>query len=206
MFMFTVTRPGLRQAGALALCGVCLCGTVAAAAHFTGTAVTASATVSQAIETTQDIAAYFTGHGFEVDPASAAVDRVKIPRKWDDSFQAFHQVVQESGLDLSDCKGKTVEKWTALCPALSDGDTDCYCVLLVYKTRPIGAYLLENPSGEVKGLVSAAQQQAEDAAAEQEQAQEVLAGEETGQAQEVSAEGEAAETAAAVGEDAYPTE
>ena len=31
MFMFTVTKPGLRQAGALALCAVCLCGTVAAA-------------------------------------------------------------------------------------------------------------------------------------------------------------------------------
>ena len=43
MFMFTVTKPGLRQAGALALCAVCLCGTVAAAVHFTGDAVTASA-------------------------------------------------------------------------------------------------------------------------------------------------------------------
>ena len=32
MFLFTVTKPGLRQAGALALCAVCLCGTVAAAA------------------------------------------------------------------------------------------------------------------------------------------------------------------------------
>ena len=36
MFMFTVTKPGLRQAGALALCAVCLSGTIAAAVHFTG--------------------------------------------------------------------------------------------------------------------------------------------------------------------------
>ena len=56
-----------------------------------------------------------------------------------------------------------MEKWTALCPTLSDGENDTYCVLLVYKTKPVGAYLLAKPSGEVTGLVSAAQQNAADA-------------------------------------------
>ena len=55
MFMFTVTKPGLRQAGALALCAVCLCGTVAAAVHFTGDAVTEYADAVPGIEKTQDI-------------------------------------------------------------------------------------------------------------------------------------------------------
>ena len=41
---------------------------------------------------------------------------MKIPKKWDDSFAAFNQIVQESGLGLADYKGKTVEKWTVLCP------------------------------------------------------------------------------------------
>ena len=31
------------------------------------------------------------------------------PRKWDDSFSAFNGVVQQSGMDLTRCKGKTVE-------------------------------------------------------------------------------------------------
>lgn len=157
MFLFTVTRPGLRQAGALALCGVCLCGTVAAAAHFAGDAVTASApAVVTAITTTQDIAGYFSGYGLEIDLSTAAVDEVKIPKKWDDSFSAFNQVVQESGLDLSGYKGKKVEKWTALCPALSRDDKDSYCVLLVYKAKAVGAYILSKPGGEVTGLISAA--------------------------------------------------
>ena len=95
--------------------------------------------------------------------STAAVDKVKIPKQWDDSFAAFNQVVEESGLTLEGHKGKTVEKWTALCPALSDGEDDTYCVLLVYKTKPVGAYLLAKPSGEVTGLVSAAQQNAADA-------------------------------------------
>ena len=167
MFLFTVTKPRLRQAGALALCAACLAGTVTAAVHFAGAAVpTAAAAETTVIETTQDIAAYFTGYGFEVDLSTAAVDQVKVPKRWDDSFAAFDQVVGESGLSLADYKGKTVEKWTALCPALSDGQDDTYCVLLVYKTKPVGAYLLGKPSGTVTGLVTAAKAGAEAAAAE----------------------------------------
>ena len=155
MFLFTVTKPGLRQAGALALCAVCLAGTVTAAVRLAGKSVAASATVQTTIENTQDIGTYFTGYGFEVDLSTAAVDKVKIPKKWDDSFTAFNQVVGESGLTLADYKGKTVEKWTVLCPARSDGATDTYCVLLVYKAKPVGAYLLEKPSGTVLGLQDA---------------------------------------------------
>ena len=105
-----------------------------------------------------------------------------IPKKWDDSFTAFNQVVGESGLTLAVYKGKTVEKWTVLCPARSDGATDTYCVLLVYKAKPVGAYLLEKPSGEVSGLITAAQTAAE-------------------------AEQQAAETSAALPDEAdYPSE
>ena len=191
MFLCTVTKPGLRQAGARALCAVCLCGTVAAAVHFSGGAVTANAAAAPGIETTQDIGGYFTGYGFDTDLSTAAVDKVKIPKKWDDSFTAFNQVVQESDLDLSDYKGKTVEKWTLLCPELSTGDQDTYCVLLVYKAKAIGAYLLQKPSGEVTGLVTAAKTTAEATAAE------TPAPEETDQ----EAQATAAET-----EIEYPTE
>ena len=192
MFLFTLTKPRLRRAGALALCTACLAGTVTAAVHFAGSAApTAAAAGTTVIETTQDIAGYFTGYGFEVDLATAAVDKVKVPKKWDDSFAAFDQVVGESGLSLAACKGKTVEKWTALCPQLSDGENDTYCVLLVYKTRPVGAYLLAKPSGAVTGLVTAA---AEGAAA--------LAAQQT-----PAPESEAAETAAEVlDESVFPTE
>lgn len=182
MFLFTVTKPGLRQAGALALFAVCLAGTVTAAVRLAGKSVAASATVQTTIENTQDIGTYFTGYGFEVDLSTAAVDKVKIPKKWDDSFTAFNQVVGESGLTLADYKGKTVEKWTVLCPARSDGATDTYCVLLVYKAKPVGAYLLEKPSGEVSGLITATQTAAE-------------------------AEQQAAETSAALPDEAdYPSE
>ena len=84
MFLFTVTKPGLRQAGALALCAVCLCGTVAAAVHFTGGAVAASAAAAPGIETTQDIGSYFTGYGFETcllytSPSPRDLARSRMP-------------------------------------------------------------------------------------------------------------------------------
>ena len=100
-------------------------------------------------------AANLTGYGLEVDGASITADKVKIPRKWDDSFSAFNGVVQQSGMDLARYKGKTVEKWTALIPAASRGDVSSYGVLLVYKKKAVGAYLLEKPSGTVTGLKDA---------------------------------------------------
>ncbi len=87
--------------------------------------------------------------------ASITADKVKIPRKWDDSFSAFNGVVQQSGMDLASYKGKTVEKWTALIPAASRGDVSSYGVLLVYRKKAVGAYLLEKPSGVVTGLKDA---------------------------------------------------
>ena len=107
------------------------------------------------IESAQDIQTWFTGYGLDVDAATIAADKVKIPRRWDDSFSAFNGVVQQSGMDLTRYKGKTVEKWTALLPAVSKGDTMSYGVLLVYKKKAIGAYLLEKPSGVVTGLKDA---------------------------------------------------
>ena len=105
-----------------------------------------------------------------MDGTSITADKVKIPRKWDDSFSAFNGVVQQSGMDLTRYKGKTVEKWTALIPAASSGETSRYGVLLVYRKKAVGAYLLEKPSGTVMGLKDA---QTAMAQAEQQDAQQV---------------------------------
>ncbi len=167
MFVLTVGKKGLRRVGAVALCGVVLAGAVFAVGSFfrsdealavgaegAGPAVNVK---EMKIQGADSISAFFQSFGLEVDLATTTVDKVKIPKKWDESFSAFNTVVKESGLDLKDNKGKTVEKWLVLCPAKSSGDQKCYGVLLVYKEKPVGAYLLNQPSGEVLGLASAAQ-------------------------------------------------
>ncbi|WP_294456128.1 DUF4830 domain-containing protein [uncultured Allofournierella sp.] len=167
MFVLTLGKKSLRRLGAAAVCGIALAGAVLAVSgfiHAGDSALEANAPASQSgaaaipekITGSEDIAAFFKGFGLEVDLTTATVDKVKVPKKWDESFSAFNTVVKESGFDLEDSKGKTVEKWLVDCPARSDGENTCQCVLLVYKEKPVGAYLLSQPSGEVTGLAGAA--------------------------------------------------
>ena len=167
MFVLTLGKKSLRRLGAAAVCGIALAGAVLAVSgfiHAGDSALEANAPASQSgaaaipekIPGSEDIAAFFKGFGLEVDLTTATVDKVKVPKKWDESFSAFNTVVKESGFDLEDSKGKTVEKWLVECPARSDGENTCQCVLLGYKEKPVGAYLLSQPSGEVTGLAGAA--------------------------------------------------
>ena len=154
MFVVTLNKTSLKKFGIGAMC----CALVAFSAllgRYISTRTVTVASSSNKIESAQDIQTWFTGYGLDVDGASITADKVKIPRKWDDSFSAFNGVVQQSGLDLARYKGKTVEKWTALIPAVSKGDISQYGVLLVYRKKAIGAYLLEKPSGTVSGIKDA---------------------------------------------------
>ena len=151
MFVVTLSKASVKKLGVGAMC----CALVVFSAmlgRFISTRTVAVAAPVNRIESAQDIQTWFTGYGLEVDGASITADKVKIPRKWDDSFSAFNGVVQQSGMDLTRCKGKTVEKWTALIPAASSGETSRYGVLLVFRKKVVGAYLLERPSGAVAGM------------------------------------------------------
>lgn len=153
MFVVTLKKSGLQKAGLAVMCCVLVVFSAVLGRYISSRSVTAAAAASGSkITSAQDIQTWFTGYGLDVDGASISADKVKIPRKWDDSFSAFNGVVQQSGMDLTRYKGKTVEKWTALLPAASRGDTSSYAVLLVYKKKAVGAYLLEKPSGIVTGL------------------------------------------------------
>ena len=154
MFVITLSRTSLKKLGLGAMCCALVVGSALLGRFISNRTVAVSAAVNK-IESAQDIQTWFTGYGLDVDGASITADKVKIPRKWDDSFSAFNGVVQQSGMDLARYKGKTVEKWTALIPAASSGETSRYGVLLVYKKKAVGAYLLEKPSGTVLGLQDA---------------------------------------------------
>ena len=152
MFVLTLNRARLRQIGVGAMCCAVVVCSALLGRYFSTRTVETAASPGGRSESAQDIQTWFTGYGLEVDGASITADKVKIPRKWDDSFSAFNEVVAQSGLDLSRYKGKTVEKWQALIPSASNGQESCYGVLLVYKKKPVGAYLLAKPSGVVTGL------------------------------------------------------
>ena len=122
MFVVTLSKTSLKKLGLGAMCCALVVGSALLGRFISNRTVAVSAAVNK-IESAQDIQTWFTGYGLDVDDASIAADKVKIPRKWDDSFSAFNGVVQQSGMDLARYKGKTVEKWTALIPAASSGET-----------------------------------------------------------------------------------
>ena len=138
MFVVTLSKTSLKKLGLGAMCCALVVCSALLGRFISQRTVTVSAAVNR-IESAQDIQTWFTGYGLDVDGASITADKVKIPRKWDDSFSAFNGVVQQSGMDLARYKGKTVEKWTALIPAASSGETSRYGVLLVYKQKGCGS-------------------------------------------------------------------
>ncbi len=212
MFVLTLGKNGLKRLGAVALAGAALAGAVfAVGGIWKGDEVSAAAAqpggekpdpASMKIENTEGLDAFFKAYGMEMDLADATVDKVKIPRKWDESFSAFNTVVKESGLDLEKHKGRTVEKWMVLCPGRSSGDQKAYGVVLVHKEQPVGAYLVNKPSGEVTGLTPApagapldpekAAQTAAEFASEAQPAEETAAEPEQTPAEETAAEPEQA--------------
>ena len=156
MFVVTLSKTSLKKAGLwVACCALVVFSAMLGRFISTRTVAASAAAKTNKIESAQDIQTWFTGYGMDVDSTSITADKVKIPRRWDDSFSAFNGVVQQSGMDLARCKGKTVEKWTALIPAASSGETSRYGVLLVYKKKAVGAYLLEKTSGTVLGMPDA---------------------------------------------------
>ncbi|MFQ7726524.1 MAG: DUF4830 domain-containing protein [Ruthenibacterium lactatiformans] len=161
MFVCTLRKGGLRKLAVVAVCGVVLAGAAitVGVVRNKGDAVDAAAqggALSQQITGAQDVATFLQGYGVEVDPTTAEVSTVTVPRKWDDNFKAFNEVIKESGLDLSRVKNKKVDKWVVLIPAQSTETQKSYGVVLVYKNEAKGAYILQKPSGEVLPLKAAA--------------------------------------------------
>lgn len=158
MFVLTLNKESMKKVAIAACCTVALAGAVFAMNRmFTGGQVQETAVQPSApteIESTQDMASFFTAYGLELDPSTVTMDKVKVPSKWDESFTAFNAEIEKSGLSLQKYKGKTVEKWMMLCPTASSEEQKSYGVLLIYKEDAVGAYMLQKPSGEVTALTA----------------------------------------------------
>ncbi len=164
MFMVTIPKSGWKKALAVLGCAGVLAGVWFGAGNLFST-VRATAAVAQStaaggnVKTAQDMADYLLGYGIEADVGTAQVLQVTIPKKFDKSFQAFNEVVQQMGMDLSKYKGKLAEKWVLHCPNRTVEEQTAYAVLLVRNSKVIGGYLLYQPSGEVLSLYDTLERQ-----------------------------------------------
>lgn len=159
MFVFTMNKRGLKKAAVVVGCAAVLALSAAAVGSAIGGTQAAGLSSTQKVElnSTNDMLVYLTSMGIEADLSSAKVDKVKIPKKWDDDFAAFNEVIIQGGLDLSGYKNKTVEKWDFIATNRSNEDQTVSAILLVYKEKLIGAYLISQPSGDVQPLLKPAE-------------------------------------------------
>ncbi len=153
MFMVTIHKNSWKRGLAMLGAAVILCGTVLGANGLVdGARATAAAAAGSTVKSAQDMANFLLGYGVEADVTTAQVLQVTIPKKFDDSFKAFNEVILASGMDLAKYKGKLVEKWVLQSPNRTVEDQTAYAVLLVKDAKVIGGYLLYQPSGEVIAL------------------------------------------------------
>ncbi len=163
MFVMTLRKGKLKKVGI-----ACACGAVILAAAIGVNAILANndneenlmqtaATVNLEMTSAEDLIVFLQSYGVEADVTTATVSTVTVPKKWDDSFVAFNDVIKESNLTLEKCKGKQVDKWSILIPSKSTEDSKMYAIVLVQDNTAVAAYLLEKPTGEVLPLSHAAQ-------------------------------------------------
>ena len=153
MFMVTVHKTNWRRFFAMLGCAVVLSGVFLGVNSLADGARAAEAAAGgNTVKSAEDMANFLLGYGVEADVGTAQVLQVTIPKKFDESFKAFNEVIQDCGMDLADHKGKLVEKWVLQCPNRTVEDQTAYGVLLVRNAKVIGGYLLYQPSGEVISL------------------------------------------------------
>lgn len=151
MLVITLNKKSIKKMAVTAVGVIALAAVAFSAASFFNRSVPAAANGST-VKGTEDMASFFLGYGIEVNIATAQVSKVNIPKKFDEDFEAFNKIIIDSGFDLSRLKGKNIDKWIMEAPNRCEGGETAYAVLLVREDKVVGAYLLYQPSGEVKPL------------------------------------------------------
>ncbi len=161
MFVMTFRKKGLKKVGVISLCVALVAFAIFGVNALFFSSEEPSSEVAAALSTplssAQDLVTFLQGFGVQADLATATVTSVTVPKKWDESFEAFNEVIEQSGLTLDKSKGKQVDKWALLVPSQSTEEEKSYAIVLVEDNKPVGAYILQKPSGEVLPLESAEQ-------------------------------------------------
>ena len=154
MFVLTLNKKSIKK-----ICIVLGCAVMLGAATYTVATLTRDtseevAAKGNVVKSTEDMADYLLGYGIEAEVATAKVAKVSVPKKFDEDFIAFNEVLIASGFDLEKYKNKNADKWMMEAVNKSQEGNTTYAVLLVREDKVIGGYLLTQPSGEVAPLVS----------------------------------------------------
>jgi len=155
MFVITINKRKITRIAAIAVCIAAVgAAGIGLKGFFEKDSETAATPRKTKLTTTQDMVDYIAQKGFTADMQTAQVTEVQIPKKFDDSFNAFNEKIkQNDGLSLEKYKGDKVNKWTFEIIGYDESDIKAVAVLLIRKEKLVGAYILEKPDGIAKPMV-----------------------------------------------------
>lgn len=148
MFIWTtrLTR-GKVLAGVVA--AALLCGSVfTVTGMLNARGAAASATVSpKGIKTNEDRIAYLSTYGWEVEPDSASVEELLIPKEFDETYTQYLDLQSSQGFDLTQYGGKRVKRYTYTITNYPTGESGVSVGLLIYHNTVIGGDILSSDLG-----------------------------------------------------------
>ena len=105
------------------------------------------------IKNAEDVAAFLSQFGWEVDATPIESKEVTIPAEFDKIFSAYNELQREQGLDLSKYKRKQVTRYTFKVTNYEGYEGTVYANVLVYRNRVVGGDICSaDATGFVQGF------------------------------------------------------
>ncbi|MBQ8432410.1 MAG: DUF4830 domain-containing protein [Clostridia bacterium] len=102
------------------------------------------------IKTAEDVAAFLTQFGWEVESNPTEVKSVTIPDEFDKVFAAYNELQKAQGLNLSKYKSREVTRYTFAVTNYPEYEGTVWANVLIYRNRVIGGDIC---SADVSGFV-----------------------------------------------------
>ncbi len=151
MFIFTMTGKTLKKAIIVACAVLLVCTTAVGGVLLFGqdsTEVMASQN-SEYVTNIEDVVNELQQFGIICDVSTGEVSTVVVPKKFDEHFEEFNELIKRSGGDLDGVKDKAVERWRVLTVNRTAGEEPVWAVMLIRNNKSVGCYLMAEPSGQV---------------------------------------------------------
>jgi len=96
---------------------------------------------------------YIASFGWSVEPEPVEIIEVIIPREFDELYEAYNQIQQQDGFDLTRYQGRRAMRYTYVVTNYPDQPEDVRLNLLVRDNRVIGGDVyMPGPNGFMHGL------------------------------------------------------
>ena len=155
MFVYSIRATTVKLIGVICVALTVLITLIAFVPTYTVNGQTSADTAAASynydkIKTNEDVVAFLSQFGWEVEASPVEVKSVTVPKEFDKVFAAYNEMQKEQGLNLTKYKGKEVTRYTFSVCNYQGYEGTVYANVLVYRNRVVGGDIC---SADVAGFV-----------------------------------------------------